>query len=134
MATVRGVGALRRALSRLGAGIDRKVGATLDDISTELLGRSQAIAPERTRRLIKSGRITRSDRAGRLERSISYNTSYAVKVHEDLLFPGPLTARKAATQDGAAGRKYLERPFLNMRRGMILALGAVPEDAARRIR
>ena len=130
---VTGISALRQRLARLRGGVGAGMRARADDLAIELLGRSQAVAPELTRRLVKSGRITKQDSAGRVVRVVSYNTPYAVKQHEHATPPGgPITRRKAATQDGPAGRKFLERPFNNMRRGIILALGAVPENIARR--
>jgi hypothetical protein len=130
---VQGVSALRRRLSRIRGAVDRVVRVKMDDLAIELLGRSVAVAPELTRDLIKSAVITKDDRAGQTRRIVSYDTHYAVVQHEDFsLGIGPITARKAGTIDGAAGRKYLERPFNNMKRGIVLALGAIPEDTARR--
>jgi len=110
-----------------------EVSDKLDLKARQLLGRSVALAPELERHLILSSRVEKVDTATRAARSVSYDTPYAVKQHEAQLNPGPLTSRKAPTQDGAAGRKYLERPFRNMVGEVQTEVGQVPLDVTRAV-
>lgn len=113
MARVRlkGLQRLERRFKRLGRVTEDAVERQLDASADEILARAIALVPERTRRLLISGAIARA----KLARAIGFDTDYAVIVHEDIYTPGPITAAKAGTEDGMAGRKYLERPFNNIR-------------------
>ncbi len=103
----------------------------LDDQANRLRGRAVAIAPELTRKLILSSRVTKTDSKARAIRVVSFDTDYAVVRHEDFYELGPISSAKAPTQDGPPGRKYLERPFRNMTKPMMKDLGTVAEDVAR---
>ena len=108
----------RRRLARTIRAITKKtpkeVGPEMTRQANILRGRAVAVAPELTRKMILSSKVTKRSNRGREIRVISFDTAYAVKQHEDRLNPGPITAAKSPTQDGAAGRKYLTRPFNNM--------------------
>ncbi len=103
----------------------------LDDQANRLRGRAVAVAPELTRKLILSSRVTKQDSRARAIRVVSFDTDYAVVRHEDFYELGPISSAKAPTQDGPPGRKFLERPFRNMTKPMQRDLGKVPMDVAR---
>lgn len=88
---------------------------TADHVAVELLGRAQAVAPELTRHLVLSGAIDRSKQGEVITRVVKFTEIYALIMHEDFYQLGPLSRRKSGTQDGPVGRKYLERPYTNMR-------------------
>lgn len=111
---VRGVRGLRNKVKRFPRLLEAIIGRRMDDRAEELLGRAQALTPELSRRLILSSKITKRDTRVRKVRVVSFDTPYAIRRHEDFYLEGPITAAKAATQDGQPGRKYLERPYLNM--------------------
>lgn len=135
---VRGARQLRRRLRAIRREAENPrtsaIARELEAQAVELLGRSQAIAPELTRELIKGALIVRRDTRGRFIRVIAYTAPYAIIRHEDFYRPGPITAAKAGTQDGPPGRKYLERPYNNMRAQIPLEVGRVIERTARRLR
>ena len=132
---IRGVRRLRRAFRSIVRDVDRGVDERLDDQARRLLGSAIAVAPELTRRLILSGSITKRSGGGRSIRVIDFDTPYAVVQHENqLLLPGPLTSRKAATQDGEAGAKFLERPYRRLLQTFIREIGQVPNRVVRRRR
>ena len=92
----------------------KEVGPAMTRQANLLRGRAVAVAPELTRKMILSSKVTKRSTRGREIRVVSFNTIYAVKQHEGRFKPGPLTAAKSPTQDGISGRKYLTRPFNNM--------------------
>jgi len=116
------------AISRI---LPDEVGRRLDDRAQQLLGRAVAVAPELERHLVLSGRVSGVKSHKRVARAVSFDTPYAVAQHEGSFKPGPLTAAKAPTQDGASGRKYLERPFQNMIPLVRFEVSRAPEDVAR---
>ncbi len=124
--------ALRRALGRLIRKVPLGVAIELDNQAQELRGRAVAVAPELTRKLILSSKVTKRDSGSRAIRVVSFGTAYAVVRHEDFYELGPISSAKSPTTDGAPGRKYLERPFRNMTKQIIKAIGEVPEDVARK--
>ena len=114
MPRVLGVPALLAALRRIGTAVGLETEVVLDNAARELLGRSVALAPELTRRLILSAKITKVTTPSGSARVVSFDTPYAVIRHEDFYELGPISTRKAPTEDGTPGRKYLERPFNTM--------------------
>jgi hypothetical protein len=109
---VRGVPELVRTLQRISRSASQEVTTELTRRGQELLVRSQALAPEKTRALVNSatvGPFTRG--ATGVSVGVSYNTEYAVIRHEDFYNLGPISALKPITRDGPPGRKYLSRPF-----------------------
>ncbi|MCP4251066.1 MAG: hypothetical protein GY778_28850 [bacterium] len=120
---IRGIRQLISRFTRLGRAASLEVRREMDSVAEELLGRSQALVPELTRDLLLSGKIGKQDNRDRSIRVVGYGgqraREYAVIRHEDFYNAGPITAAKASTQDGPPGRKYLERPFLAMRRRVI---------------
>lgn len=124
--TVQGVAALVKRLRR--AGLNAKVGAEVVTLANarELLRRSRALAPELEGDLIRSGKVTRvPDSRGKTAAVVSFGAPHALVRHEDFYKLGPISASKPATEDGTPGRKYLSRPFFNMRKGMLAGYGAV---------
>ena len=133
--TVRGAARLRRTLQAVRRDVGRQIDQLLDNQAQRLLGASIAVAPELTRRLVLSNKITKRTGGGRSIRVVSFDTPYAVVQHEQAgLRPGPLTSRKAATQDGEAGRKFLERPFRRLVSTFIREIGKIPIQVFRRRR
>lgn len=131
---VRGGRRTRRVLRAFAKGVGLESKVLVDNRSRELLGRSGALVPELTRRLLLSGRITQRSRRGSELAVVSYDTPYAVIRHEDFYQPGPITGSKAATQDGAPGRKYLQRPYVAMIREILAEAARIPNRVARRVR
>lgn len=122
---------LRRFFGRMARKLPIGVAIELDNQAQLLRGRAVAVAPELTRRLILSSKVTKRDSTARAIRVVSFDTEYAVKMHEDTYELGPISSAKSPTTDGSPGRKFLERPFRNMAKGIIKAIGEVPEDVAR---
>ncbi len=124
---------LRRVLGQIAAKTPIGVAIELDNQANLLRGRAVALAPELTRRLILSSKITKRDSSTRAIRVVSFDTPYAVVRHEDFYELGPISSAKSPTQDGSPGRKFLERPFRNMNKPITKAIGDVPEKVAREI-
>lgn len=131
---IKGGPALQRVLASTARDADELVESVLDQGARQIHGRAVALSPELTRKLILSSRVTRARRRGRSARVISFDTDYAVVMHEAFYNLGPISSRKAPTQDGPVGRKYLERPFNRVVPDVIRAIGLIPERAARRNR
>ena len=94
----------------------RAVPRALDIAAIEILQSSIDIAPVLTADLIRSARIVKKREPGVTIRLITYGTDYAEYQHAGVgpsgaLRPGPLTRKKPGTVDGAAGSKWLSRPF-----------------------
>ena len=98
---------LDRKLASMGKRINKALEKRLDELSNELLARSTALVPEKTRQLLISAAISRA----KLARNIFYDTPYALIMHESTYNLGPQSAEKTPTQDGPVGRKFLERPY-----------------------
>lgn len=105
---------LQRTLRDIGKQTRRAINVVLDRQAVLLRGRAVAIAPELTRRLILSSKITSRNQKGKAIRVVSFDTPYAVTRHESFYNLGPISSQKAPTQDGPTGRKYLSRPFNNL--------------------
>lgn len=131
---IRGGPALVRVLAGTVRDAEELIEAVLDQGARQIHGRAVALSPELTRALILSSRVTRTRHRGRSTRAISFDTDYAVVMHEAYYNLGPISSRKAPTQDGPPGRKYLERPFNRVVPDVQRALGEIPETAARRNR
>lgn len=81
----------------------------------ELLKRARAVAPRLTGRLEDSGKVVEVTQGkNRIAWGVTFDTPYAVIRHEDFYNLGPVSQLKPPTQDGAVGRKFLARPFINM--------------------
>jgi hypothetical protein len=130
---IRGDKTLRRVLGQIAAKTPIGIGIELDNQAEILRARAIAVAPELTRKLILSSKVTKRDSRTRAIRVISFDTDYAVVRHEDFYNLGPISSAKSPTQDGPPGRKYLERPFRNMNKPIQEAVGEVPEDVAREV-
>lgn len=111
---VRGRRALIRTLKAITKNSPPEVGRAMTSQANALRGRAVALAPELTRKLILSSKVTKRSHRKRETRVVSFDTEYAVNRHEDFYNLGPISAQKAPTQDGVPGRKFLERPFTNM--------------------
>lgn len=122
---------LRRVLGDIAAKTTIGIGIELDNQAQTLRGRAVAVAPELTRTLILSSKVTKRDSSTRAVRVVSFDTPYAVIRHEDFYNLGPISSVKSPTQDGPPGRKFLERPFRNMAKPIQTAVGKVPEKVAR---
>ncbi len=127
---LRGDKTLRAVLGDIAAKTPIGIGIELDNQAQLLRGRAVAVAPELTRRMILSSKVTKRDSRTRAIRVVSFDTPYAVVRHEDFYQLGPISSAKAPTQDGPPGRKYLERPFRNMVKPIQIAVGKVPERVA----
>ncbi len=89
--------------------------AALKNAAGDLKQRAQALTPEDTGALVRSARIDRVGRANEPGFVVSFGSEgpsagYALEVHEGNQSPGPITRQKSS-DDGKAGRKYLERPY-----------------------
>lgn len=92
---------------------------TLTVIANDLLGRAQRIAPLEEGTLAASGTVSDVEEVGdRLEVTVSFNTPYAARQHEELTWQ----------HDEGRQAKYLEAPLLELTPRYEKALG----DAARR--
>ncbi len=127
----KGAKELINKLRRIRVAVPRRVEQVMLGQALELQARSIAVAPELTRKLVLSSRVTREQRSGRVALGVSYDTPYAVIRHEDFYSPGALSRAKTPTEDGDAGRKYLERPFNNMLDQIQAKIGDAVLDAAR---
>ena len=105
---------LARTIRAITKETPKEVGPAITRQANILRGRAVALAPELTRKMILSSKVTKRSTRSREIRVISFDTEYAVAQHEGRFNPGPITAVKSPTQDGAAGRKYLSRPFENL--------------------
>lgn len=133
MTELKGDKKLRRVLANIAAKTPAGVAIELDDLAEQLRGRAVALAPELTRRLILSSKITKRDSRARAIRVVSFDTPYAVRRHEDFYALGPISSAKSPTEDGSPGRKYLERPFRKMTKPIQREVGKVPERVARTV-
>lgn len=106
---------LDRKLANMARRVESVLEGELDDAAQEIRARSIAVVPEKTRKLLLSSGVARA----KLARAVFYDTDYAAIVHEDFYQLGPLSANKAPTEDGPVGRKYLERPFNNIRARLV---------------
>lgn len=93
-----GAAAIISNLKRFVTGFDSKAEKALDDVAFNILAESRDQAPFDIGTLIKSSKVEKS---APLQRTISYNTPYAVKLHEHPEFHFR-NGRKA---------KYLEDPL-----------------------
>ncbi len=119
MPKVKGGKKIGRRFRKLPREIFAEVDATLENDALELLGRANALVPELERPLLLSGGIDSQKSSAKLTFAISYDTPYAIIRHEDEYELGPISAGKSGTQDGPVGRKYLSRPFENMKRRIV---------------
>ena len=119
MPRVKGAAEVKRRFRKLPREIFGAVDEVLENDALELLGRGNALVPELTRDLLLSGNIETKRRGGSVQFVIFYDEPYAVRRHEDEYNLGPVSSVKSGTQDGPVGRKYLSRPFENMKRRII---------------
>lgn len=129
--SLKGAKQLINRLRRIRAKVPRKIEETMLGQAVELQARAIAVAPELSRRLVQSSRVTREARSNRVAIGVSFDTPYAVIRHEDFYNPGLLSRAKSPTQDGDAGRKYLERPYNNMLEQIQEKIGEAVVDACR---
>lgn len=116
MPKVKGAKTARARFRKLPKEMFDEVTKVIFEDGVELLGRSQALIPELERTLILTGDVEKKVSGQRVRVVVSYGTPYAVIRHEDEYELGPVSSLKSGTQDGPVGRKYLERPFQNMKR------------------
>ncbi len=133
MGAINGEKALRRRLALLVERLPIATAIRLDNAAQLIRGRAVAIAPELTRKLILSSKVTKRDSQNRAIRVVSFDTDYAVVRHEDFYELGPISSAKSPTQDGPPGRKYLERPFKKSLKEIQRDIGKVPEAEARKV-
>lgn len=131
---VQGIRGLNRFFRRWKRQLNRETRDVLENQAQELFGRSVALVPELERHLLLSGKVTERTFFGRTTFIVSYDTPYALIRHEDFYNLGPISSRKAPTQDGEPGRKYLERPYQAMIPQIKRELAKVFRRAARKAR
>jgi hypothetical protein len=89
----------------------------MDDVANDLLDRSVALAPQLSGDLVNDARVVAQNTRNRYARAVEYgpagseSSAYAKVRHEDFYNLGPISSVKPGSEDGAVGRKFLERPF-----------------------
>ena len=106
----------------------------------EIFDRSQALVPEATGELKRSGSVSKDEGVHRVSFWIKYTASHALVQHEGIsprtgkqMYPGPKTRSKPGTKDGMPGAKYLTRPLKNVRKAYIKELGVATGRSIRKI-
>ena len=126
MAVVRGRKVIKKRLGLIRRNVRDALAAELDDIADDLLDASRALAPQLTGLMILTAGTDKDDSGETLRRSVFYSEDYAPIQHEGFFNPGPVTASKPG-----AGRKFLQRPYNQMRPGIPKRLGRAVERALR---
>lgn len=99
---VTGVREAQRALQRLLRDIEHVAPEAIKDVAFDLLGKAVNLAPIDTADLRGSGKVELETNGDKITATVSFNTPYAVRQHEDLTYNHP--------RGGEA--KYLEKPFV----------------------
>ncbi len=91
----------------------------MDNISDDILDRSNAIVKQKTGALLDSGAVFNVDSRDTLIRVVHYGSTDPSSEYAEIQHShpgrGPITRAKPATQDGEAGPRWLSRVFDNMR-------------------
>ena len=130
---VLGAELIAKRLSKIVRSTRDGISLDLDLISADLLSRAADLSPILTGDLIRSGRVARqgSFAKGAITRAVAFGTNHAVFAHEARYNLGPISRLKPSTEDGAVGRKFLERPF---RKHSDRYLRFLRDEAAKRLR
>lgn len=117
---------LRAIMADYGKGVLSQRGPAVSRALDVLEAKAVELTPVDTGNLEASTATFVRESRTRTVGELSFNTSYAAKVHE--LPPdrrGPLTQLKAGNEFGLAGPKYLERPLRGMRKLLPEIIGQV---------
>ncbi|UNC92714.1 HK97 gp10 family phage protein [Candidatus Contubernalis alkaliaceticus] len=83
----------------------KKAQEGINECAEDLLNESEKLTPLLEGGLMESGSVDPATTlSGEIKARVGYSKEYALRLHEDVYKPGPLTSKKPG-----AGRKYLER-------------------------
>jgi len=117
--------------------VSEAIEQAMDDAANDLLDRSVALAPQLSGDLVNDALVRKFDTRNRFARAVEFgppgspSTAYAKVRHEDFYNLGPISSIKPGSDDGAVGRKFLERPFNLHARRYIDDVGRAVESALR---